>query len=421
MVQTKSLLTRTTAIVSVIALASAALVPAIFMARVNAGIPTSRSITLSTSAGGATDVTYDVAFTTDDGGTTIQGIVIEFCDSTPIIGDSSCTTPSGFDINEAGLAVSDTIAGGAFTVNAATDTNTLMLTRTDATSIAASTALTIALGGGGGSDGVTNPTPGNHTFYARILTFADDDDDGDGCSNADDNATCYASATPRTYIDAGGVALSTANQLQITAKVQERLSFCVYIGSCTVDTAGAARTSSFNLGNTNGVLDPAGPFVDKTAEFDISTNALSGATVVMKGDTLLSGGFDITSSANSGMGAAGATAYTSNSGNEQFGMCLFESAGSGLTISAPYNNGGTPANCDTQTSQTSGTGSTGGAGTATFAFDRTAAPTASGDVIATKAAGTTSTGTLVHIGNVAFTTEAGIYQTTLTYVATGTY
>ncbi len=411
MVQTKSLLTRTTAIASVIALATAALVPALLFGKANAGIPTDRSITLATSAGGATDVTYDVAFTTATTGA-IQGIIVEFCDNTPIIGDS-CTAPTGFDLIPGSLATSDTIAGGAFAIDGSSSANQLVLTRTDATSITSATALTLTLGGAGGSDGVTNPTAGNHTFYARILTYVDNDDDSDGCSNADDNATCYAPTTPRTFSDAGGVALSTANQLQITAKVQERLSFCVYIGSCTANTTGASRTSAFNLGNTNGVLDPAGPYVDKTAAFDISTNALSGATVVVKGDTLVSGAFDIAE--------IGGSATTSSAGSEQFGMCLYQSAGSGLVVSAPYNNGGTPANCNTQTTQTSGTGSTGGAGTATFAFDTAATTASSGDVIATKPAGNTSTAAMVFLGNIAFTTEAGIYQTTLTYVATGQY
>jgi hypothetical protein len=374
---------------------------------VNAGQPSTRSITLSTSAASATDVEYAVAFTTADGGTALQGIVLEFCSNSPIIGDS-CTAPAGFDINEAGLALSDTIAGGAFSIDASTDANTLILTRTDATSIAASTALTLTLGGAGGTDGVTNPSTTNATFYARILTYQDDDDDGDGCSIADDNATCYASATPRTFIDAGGVALSTAAQIVVTAKVAERLTFCVYTNA----NCGAGGTG-VTLGDTNGILDPSGPFVDKTTKFDISTNASGNAVVVLKGGTLTSGTPTIS--------AIGGTAATSNPGNEQYGICLWQSTGSGLTIAAPYDNSGTPGNCDTQTTQTAGTGSTGGAGTAEFALDTTATTSTSGDLIATKPAGNSSTATMPMIGNIAFATEAGIYTTTLTFVATGTY
>ncbi len=407
MVKTKLLLTRTTAIVSVAALASAALLPALLLGHVKAGLPVDRKITMSSSAGGATDVIYKLGYTTaTTGAQDLYGLVIEFCDSTPIIGDSSCTAPAGFNVNKATVSVAATGTGmGTFAVNGASTANTLMLTSANNTAIASGTPITVTLGTGS-SDGVTNPDLGNHTFYARVLSYT-----------TAGGATGYTSVAPGTYTDAGGIALSTANQLQITAKVQERLAFCVYVGgSCTADTVGAARTSAFTLGNTNGVLDPAGPFVDKTSHFDISTNALSGASVVMKGDVPVTGAFSITSSANSGMGATGNTAYASAATTEQFGFCAEQTTGSGLTFSAPYNNGA----CNT-TTQTSGTGATGGAGTANFGFDRSTATTATGSTVAQKAAGNLSSATLSFIGNIDNVTEAGIYQTTLTYIATGQY
>ena len=278
------------------------------------------------------------------------------------------------------------------------------------TFVATGTAVTIPLGNGAlsASHYLTNPTAGNHTFYARILTFTTAAGAQQYASGNIDNTGANA------VVDAGGIALSTANQLLITAKVQERLSFCVYSGSCTADTAGAARTTGITLGNTNGVLDPTGPYVDKNAKFDISTNALNGAFVVLKGDTLKTGSFDIT--------AIGGTAASSALGTEQFGMCLYQSAGSGLDVTAgtvgnsTYNN----ANCST-TTQTAGTGATGGVGTAQFGFNTTNTLAAAGDTIAKKPAGSTSTATLAFIGNIANTTEAGIYTTTLTLIATGSY
>lgn len=399
MVQTKPLLTRATAIASAVALVSAALVPALFYARANAGLPTSRSITLSTSAAAATDVTYSVAFTTATT-SNIGGIVIDFCDSSPIIGDSSCGTPTGFNtLATTTLALANQAGITGLSIDTTnSDANTVVLTRS-VSSINSSTAASFDFGSSGGSDGITNPSQGNHTFYARILTFAT------GAA-----AQGYTSGTPGTYVDAGGVALSTANQIQITSKVQERLTFCVYTGgSCTADTTGAATTSAIALGNTNGVLDPSGPYVDKSAKFDVSTNAVSGATIVLKGDTLKSGAFDIS--------AIGGSATSSSAGTEQFGMCLYQSTGSGLTLpTAAYNN----ANCNT-TTQTAGTGTTGGAGTAQFGFNTANTTSASGETIATKPAGSSSTATMAFLGNIAFTTEAGIYQTTLTYIATGQY
>lgn len=402
MQKNKVLVSRTSALISAAALVLVAFVPIVVNGIANAGIPTSRKITLSSSAAGATDVTYNVQFTTDQGGSSsnINGVVIEFCDSSPIIGDSSCTAPTGFDtLAPTTLALGSLTGLSSLTIDTTNSTaQKVVLTGTN-TAVAASTAVTIPLGSSGGSDGITNPTSGNHTFYARVLTFA--------TAGA---AQAYTSGTPGSYVDAGGIALSTANTLQITAKVQERLSFCVYVGgSCTANTTGSATTSAFSLGNTNGVLDPAGPYVDKSAKFDISTNALSGATVVMKGDTLKSGAFDIT--------AVGGTAASSSAGSEQFGMCLYQSSGSGLTLpNATYSN----ANCSS-TTQSSGTGTTGGVGTAQFGFNTTNTLAASGDTIATKPAGATSTATMAFVGNIAFTTEAGIYQTTLTYIATGQY
>ncbi len=402
MQKSKIYISRTSALIAAATVLVAVFIPILMNGIAKAGIPTSRKITLDSSAGAATDVTYTVQFTTDQGGaaSNIGGVVVEFCDSSPIIGDSSCTTPSGFNINKATLALGTQVGVTGFAVDTTnSDANTLILTRT-ASSIASAVAVTIPLGTAAASDGITNPTLGNHTFYARVLTYA-----------ATATAQAYTSATPGTYVDAGGIALSTANTIQITAKVQERLSFCVYVGgSCTTDTTGAATTSAFNLGNTNGVLDPAGPYVDRTAKFDISTNALSGATIVMKGDTLKSGAFDIT--------AIGSTAATATAGgSEQFGMCLFQSTGSGMTFpNATYPSAGCSG-----TTQTAGTASTGGATGATFGFNTTNTLSASGDTIATKPAGNTSTATMAFVGNIGFVTEAGIYQTTLTYIATGQY
>ena len=410
MVRIKTMVTKGSAVVAASAVALAATLP-ILLGSANAGIPTPRSITMSTSASSATsagtDVTYTVAFTTATTGT-IQGIVVEFCSNSPILGDT-CTAPGGFDVNEAGLAFTDTIAGGAFAIDGTTtDSNTLVLTRTDATSINSATALTLTLGDAGGSDGITNPNT-DGTFYARIVTYVDNDDDGNGCSAADDNATCYTSTTVNDDLDSGGVALSTAARVTITAKVAERLSFCVYETSC-------GTPADLILGDTNGILDPAGPFVNKEAQFSISTNAQNNASVVVKGDTLASGGPQIESSANSGTGATGNTAYTSTAGAEQFGFCAEVTSGSGLSFSAPYND----ANCSS-TTDTAGTGSTGGEGTAAFGFDTANATGASGSTVATKTAGATSVATLAFIGNISSATEAGIYTTTLTFVATGSY
>jgi hypothetical protein len=243
---------------------------------------------------------------------------------------------------------------------------------------------------------VTNPST-NGTFYARVLTFPND-----ATSNY---AGGYTATNVSTNVptDAGGIALSLASQITITAKVQERINFCVYTGA----NCGAGGTA-VTLGNTNGVLDPTGPYVDKNTKYDISTNASNGVAIRIKGDTLKSG--------SNSIAAIGGTATTSSSGSEQFGFCSYQSTGSGLTPASPYSNGSCSG-----TSQTAGTGSTGGDNGASFAFDVTNTNTTYGQIFANKTAGSTSTGVIAFIGNVSNTTPAGIYTTTLTFIATGTY
>jgi hypothetical protein len=398
MVNTKSLLMRSTSALSILALTAVALVPVAFSSVANAGIPGNRSITMETSAPGAVDAIYSVQFDTDSAGGSynLAGLVIEFCEESPILGDAPCTTPTGFTLDDANLVIASQVGVTDWAVDGNSDANTLILTSTLAPSLAQGTTVSFDLGDGG-TNGVTNPTDVNvnGTFYARIATYT---------SAA--GAQGYLTADPANVAapqDAGGIALSTASELVVTAKVAERLTFCVY-----TDVNCAAGGTDVSLGDDNGILDPNGPFVDKNAKFDISTNAAGDAVVVIKGDTLANGTPTID--------AIGGVATGSNAGNEQFGFCLYESTANGLTPEAPYNNG----NCTT-TTQTAGTAGTGGNGTAQFAFDTTASTSASGDLIATKPAGNTSTAVLAMIGNISNVTEAGIYTTTLTFIATGTY
>lgn len=399
MVKTKPLLTKSTALVLTAAMAVSSLVPVVLFGRADAGIPTNRKITLETSQAAATNVTYSVSFVTAQEGaaSNIGSMVIDFCDETPIIGDT-CTAPTDFDINEANLVLANQVGITDWQIDADTTTNTLVLTRTGGAA-SVNNGVTVSLDLGDGTDGVTNPSLGNYTFYARILTFATVDGGQD-----------YASDTPGTYVDAGGIALSTANQLKITTKVQERLTFCLYADAtcdAEVETTGAARTTEIYLGDTNHVLDPAHNYVNNSARFNIATNATGDAVVYMKGATL-------TNSASDTITAMGsAVDNDSTEGSEEFGMCAWQSSGSGLTIQAPYND--TTNNCDSTTEGMDGDAS------AYFAFDDTATASASGDHLATKVAGTTSTARLAFLGNIAWETEAGIYTTTLTFIATGTY
>lgn len=388
---------------------------------------TDRSIAMSSAQPGQTSVSYLVSFKPATTGT-VGSIAVDFCGNTPIIGDTcynnnntTPVAPTPGTHTPAFPTPAATVTGGANIGNLTTGTwvaattnsgRTFTLTNTDSGSPMTFTAgvpyyFTIT--------GVTNPTDVDDntagaqmgTFYSRILTFpnADTSDYADGYT-----ATNLGTNIPT---DAGGVALSTASSITITAKVQERIMFCVYTtgtgNNCTLKSGNAVK-----LGDANGVLDPAGAYLDKSAKYTVSTNAASGVNIRVRGTTLKSGVPDITPNA---------TPATSVPGTEQFGLCTYESAAvsAGQLTPDPVYDGTTPGACAGTSQPNNAYANDNGA---TFAFDPNASNgtlSTYGDVIAHKDAGDFSTGTLVFLANVSNSTEAGIYVTTLTFIATGTY
>lgn len=326
---------------------------------------TSRKIVLSSSKTSDTNVAYDVYFTTA-ASYTVGSVVINIC-TDPFIG-TTCTTPDAtFDWNKNTNTIQTQTGITGLSIDTTNSTaNSLVLTRT-AGSIGASVAVHIELGNGT-STGATNPSTLG-TFYARIETHSAID--GSGSAQ-----------------DAGGVALSTANQLTITAKVQETLTFCVMTSGS--NCAGASGTS-LALGDGNGVLSSYTTNYTGNATFSIASNAQSGVSVAMKGDTLTTGAFTISASGSS------CTADDTTATVEQFGMRI--STAGAVTAIAPYN-------CSASN----------------HGFDTTATTSTYGDQIATTSGPNAETlTTMEFMAKAATTTEAGIYTTTLTFIATGTY
>lgn len=390
-------LKRSTSLFAAALLLLAAIMPLLSQKAHAAGLVGTRSVQMSTSATSATSTSYLVTFNVATTGT-VAGIVVDFCGDQPIINYATCTLPAGFS-----LTATPTVTGQSANISTLTtagqlNTNqTLTLTGAGASITAPGTvSFTIT--------SVTNPSVSNHTFYARIYTYA-----------TAAGATGYTRANTSAggaVVDAGGVAMSTASQVLITSLVRERLTFCVYTAATCA--AGAGANGSVSLGDTNGVLDPAGPYVDRNTAYDISTNASGGAAIRVKGDTLKSGATPIA--------AIGVTAATSTAGTEQFGFCSYQSTGSGLTPVALYDGtGGTGGGVCSGTSQTAGTGTPGGVGTSKFAFDTTNTLSTYGQIFANKTLGATSTGKIAFLGNIASSSEAGVYTTLLTFIATGNY
>ena len=395
---------------------AAAILPAFAKMRVEAyAQPSERSINISTSEAGATDVTYTVSFKP---ATTItaQGIVVEICDS-PLVGTvcSSAGGSSGFDSNEANLAVTAT----GLTLDAATDTNTIVLT--GSASLTAGTAYTITLGNTGGNDGVTNPSAAG-SFYGRIITYT---------SSA--TAVAYDSSTtgennPGAATDAGGVAMSTANQITVNARVQEVLVFCV-----GTDDANAANDCSDITGNTVdlGVVQAGALSTSPVATSQggnnknglamVRTNAVNGVTIdyfaeAVTGDT---GSTHMGALRVSGATCTGDGTFATGSKTDQCfnSMGLTQTAitdeGFGMTLDPVDTSNGTTANL---TRDTQYDGVAGGFAWSATTTDTIASSTASGVKVVDD-----ELMTLRFAAQAAVTTPTGQYGVTSTYIATASY
>ncbi|HJP96440.1 MAG TPA: hypothetical protein VJ843_03635 [Candidatus Saccharimonadales bacterium] len=348
---------------SALALAVATLIPSL-SAKVSAAQVTSRSIQMSSSTAGNTGTSYDVKFTTATTGV-IQGVVVDFCDETPLIGDATCTKPTGFSVGTPTVTGVTGLTAGTWTAGQLNTNRTLTLTNSSGASVNSGTAVEFTL------TTATNPSTANHTFYARILTYA-----------TPGGATGYVAGTEGSYIDYGGVALATGTPIVITARVMESIAFCVYKTSCGDDP-------SFTIGNANNVLDTSAVYT-KTVNFSLATNAQSGADIFLKGGTLTSGSNTIA--------AKGATAGAITAGTAAFGLYL-STLGTNVTATSPYSS--TASN---------------------YALDTPNTTSTYGQQIAGMSGPTnTSVTTLTYGATASNTSAAGIYTATHQLIATGRF
>jgi hypothetical protein len=320
------------ALMFVIAVALPSLLTAKAHAFPTGGQVQSRAIYMSSSVAGATSTTYLVTFKPANTNS-LKGVILDFCAGDPIVGDSTCAAPTAFTVGTPTVTFSNTTSGtnapvtstalpGTWTPTSLNSGRTLKLT-----AAAGSGALTTSTLYNFAITTVTNPST-TGSLYARLITYTSDTGD----------IASYAPGTEGSTdaLDYGGFALSTAAVVNITAKVQESLTFCVYKASCSDDP-------SFTIGHSVGsatVIDSSA--VDTaTTNFSISTNAQSGVKVRLKGDTLKSG-------ANS-INPAGAAAVTFAAGTEDFGVRV-STSGTNITASTPYDGGsGTQYGLDTST------------------------------------------------------------------------
>ncbi len=236
---------------------------------------TNRKINLGSSEYGRStsySVSFNVASTTD-----IQGIVVDFCNNSPLIG-SACTTTNGIQSPATG-AVTVRKNGGStvgFTVHPnSTSTGQLILVDTTGiTSLVAGDTITFSFNASNPLLGCGGSPVDKCTFYARILTYA-----------VYTGAIAYSHTTPGTHLDDGGVALSLAHQLTTNARVQEQLVFCV--GTTTVDnaTSNAAATNNDcrDISGTTidlGVVDSSAVYISGPSNTAANNNGVNGIAMV---------------------------------------------------------------------------------------------------------------------------------------------
>jgi hypothetical protein len=367
--------------------------PILNYGKASAGVFAARSFKMSDSTPSASGVQYDLTITPQASGS-ILGVVVEFCDNGPILGDATCTATPGTDTPSMASAA---LAGWTKTTLTTGAANNNAVFTIGSNTWTSGTPVTLSI------TAMINPSNvgAAGTFYARVASY-----------DTSAKAIGYRTANPSFVgapIDTGGFALSTANKLTMTAKVQEKLTFCVYtLANC------AAGGTAVTLG-LNGVLDEATPYNNYDTKFDVATNAQSG--VIVRAKTFASPGHTLTSGTNT-ITAIGGTAAASALGTEQFGMCV---VGAGSLVSvAPYTGveGGSGTCADDVT-----TGSYNQATTFTrFAWDTAATSSTFGDNVAsTPGATATAVGHLNFIGNISLTTEAGIYTADISLIATGTF
>lgn len=246
-----------------LALLISLVVPGVIPAFASAAQVTSRSITLSNSAAGATGVTYEVEFTVGSSGAA-GAYMLEFCSNSPIIG-STCTAPTGMDTTDVATST------GSTTVSSPA-ANRAIVTKTIANSSTQTVVLT----------GIDNPSSAG-TLYARIVTYAD----------ATDAATYDDTDLGTDPIDDGGVAMAITNQIGVTAAVRETMTFCVASAAITENCGNASgNLPTIELGEGTGDAKALSPSAVSTASIftQLSTNAAGGAVVNLKSNATDCGG-----------------------------------------------------------------------------------------------------------------------------------
>ena len=235
----------------------------------------SRTLQLSNSLAGSTNVTYHVSIQL----TTVQtlgSIQFEFCSNSTIPSDP-CTVPNGFDASNVNFS-QETGVGG-FVVSNNSTANDIIITRPPAPTLAVVATFQF--------DNITNPGDVG-SYYLRVLTYPTNDATG-------------------PYTDNGGMAFAINPAVSVSVKVPPYLLFCT--GNTITGTDCSTANGDFlDLGALTTTHTGNGH-----SQMVIATNAQNGYSISVNGGTLTSGNNTIPPL------TSGATSQT---GVSQFGINL---------------------------------------------------------------------------------------------------
>jgi hypothetical protein len=311
---------------------------------------TSRSDQMSTSQAGAVGA-HVIGFTTATSAS-VGSVGLAFC----MAATGACVTPAGLVTTAAVLAAQSGAIGFSIvnTVNGAP-----YFTRA-AVLVGPGTAVSYTLGN------ITNPAAPNQTFYVRITTYTGND----GATGA---------------VDTGTVAVSTAEQVQLTGVTPEILIFCV--GTSITSDCSTVSGNALDFGDFDPLATRSGVSV-----MQAMTNASGGYAITVNGATLASGSNTI---------PALTTQTASVTGTSQFGLNLRANAAPAVGAN------------------TTGAGS--GAASATYGTPNQYRFN-SGDVVAAASAPTdANTYTTSYVVNIGGAQAAGVYTATMTYICTASF
>lgn len=382
---------------------------------------TNRSLQLSSTAPGTATgdglagsgtngqkATYTFRFTVPTDAN-IQSWSVAFCttpfsyvdtDTTPRALTSPCAageTPAGLNATLAPAPVVTVNGGSAETgwsTAAGSQNNVIRITNGTPLDLDTGDVVQIAFPATG-SAYITNPSaaayPAN-TFFGHMMTYSD------------------ATYTEANAVDDGTVTSATTTSVALTARVQETLKFSVgtaVAGSITAPNSTCdtlAGTNTLTLGDAVNQALATGTAYDAHSYFRLSTNASGGTDVKYAGRTLTSGSNTID--------PAGTSAAFSAPGTEMFGLGYDSgdtatnfTAPTVLSLVAPYSN----ADGDIQAGND-----------AQFGFD-TASNTAPVTLANATAVVPCDTVSVRYVGNINVNTPAGIYRTSINYIAVPRY